>query len=90
MDGAVLELRGDIRAGDAAGLRDRMRAALEAGDLRVETEGLAGVDCAVAQVLVSARATAGQLDRNLQIGVQEGGALAVMLDRLGLRAALAG
>lgn len=89
MDG-VLELRGEMRAGDAAGLRDRMRAALEAGDLRVATEGLTGVDCAVVQVLVSARRTAGQLDRDLQIGMPEGGALGAMLDRLGLRAALAG
>lgn len=90
MDVGSIELEGELRAGDAAGLRDRLRAALEAGNVRVETAGLAAADCAAVQVLISAKRTAQQLDRNLQINCPDGGALALMLDRLALRAALAG
>lgn len=90
MDGDTIELAGELRAGAAAELRDRLAAALAAGDVRIGSAGLTGVDCAVVQVLVSARVTAAQLDRDLQIAVPEGGALGAMLDRLGLRGALAG
>jgi anti-anti-sigma regulatory factor len=89
MDGEYIELEGELRAGDAAGLRDRLRAALEAGDLRLGTAGLTGADCATVQVLIAARRTAVQLDRNLQIDCPDGGALAATLDRLALRAPLA-
>jgi hypothetical protein len=41
------------------------------------------------QVLIAARRTAVQLDRNLQIDCPDGGALAATLDRLALRAPLA-
>ena len=90
MDGGSIELEGELRAGDAAGLRDRLRAALEAGNVHVGTAGLSGTDCATVQVLISAKRTALQLDRNLQIDSPVDGALALMLDRLALRAALAG
>jgi hypothetical protein len=90
MDGEFFELEGELRAGDAADLRDRLRAALEAGDLRLGTAGLTGADCATVQVLIAARRTAVQLDRNLQIDCAEGSALAVMLDRLALRPHLPG
>ena len=90
MDGNVIELSGDLRAGAAADLRDRLRQALEAGDLQVATGALQAVDCAIVQVLVSAGRTAAQLDRKLQIDGQAQGALGAMLDRLGLAAATAG
>jgi anti-anti-sigma regulatory factor len=90
MDAGSIELEGELRAGDAAGLRDRLRAALEAGDVQVGTAGLTAADCATVQVLISAKRSALQLDRNLQIDSPDGGALALMLDRLALRAALAG
>jgi hypothetical protein len=41
------------------------------------------------QVLLSARRSAAQLDRNLHIDIAEGGALASMLDRLALTDAFA-
>lgn len=84
MDGTVIELSGDMRAGAAADLRDRLQAALGSGDLRISTGGVTAVDCAIVQVLVSARRTAAQLDRKLQVDGQERGALGAMLDRLGL------
>jgi len=90
MDGGVIELSGDLRAGAAAELRDRLRAALEAGDLRVGTAGLTGVDCAIVQLLVAAGRTAAQLDRNLQIEGLAQGALAAMLDRLAIATLPAG
>jgi anti-anti-sigma regulatory factor len=90
MADGLVELSGALRAGDAAGLRDRLGAALDAGDLRVTTTDVTEADCATVQVLVAAQRTAAHLDRKLQIDIPEGGALAVMLDRLALRAALAG
>lgn len=84
MDDGVIELSGDMRAGAAGDLRDRLTAALTAGDLRVASEGLTGVDCAIVQVLVAAGKTAAQLDRKLQIDGIGTGALGAMLERLAL------
>lgn len=82
------ELAGDLRAGAAAGLRDDLVTALAAGDLRLKTAGLTGVDASIVQVLVAARATAAQMDRKLQIDIPKGGALAALLDRLAIGPAL--
>lgn len=90
MSEQVVALAGDARTGDAAGLRDQIRAVLDAGDLRVATAELASVDCAVVQVLIAARRSAAQLDRDLQIEMPEDGVLAAMLDRLALTGALGG
>lgn len=78
------ELSGNLRAGEAALLRDDLGAALVKGDLRLKTAGLTAVDSAIVQVLVSARATALQMDRKLQIDVPKDGVLAAMLDRLAI------
>lgn len=78
------ELSGDLRAGAAATLRDDLGAALAKGDLRLKTAGLTAVDAAIVQVLVSARATAVQMDRKLQIDLPKDGVLAAMLDRLAI------
>ena len=59
-------------------------AALAKGDLRLKTAGLTGVDAAIVQVLVSARATAVQMDRKLQIDLPKDGVLAATLDRLAI------
>lgn len=90
MQGDAFQLQGELRAGDAAGLRDSLQAGLSQGDLRIATEGLTAADCATVQVLVSARRTAAQMGRALHIDIPEGGVLAVLLDRLCLRAVLAG
>lgn len=82
------ELQGNLRAGEAAALRSELAEALAAGDVRIDALGLTGVDCAIVQVLLSARRTAAQLERNLQIVGQDGGALATMLERLALSPAL--
>lgn len=89
MEQATTTLDGELKAGQAAALRETLMAALATGDLRIDTAGVTGVDCAVVQVLLSAQGTARQLDRNLQIDIAEGGALAAMLDRLALTDAFA-
>lgn len=78
------DLSGDLRAGAAGTLRDDLVAALTKGDLRVKTAGLTGADAAIVQVLVSARATAAQMDRKLQIDLPKDGVLAALLDRLAI------
>lgn len=83
------ELQGDLRAGDAEGLRRDLLAALEAGDLRIETAGLKSADMAVVQVLLSARRMAVQAGRQLEIAVPGDGPLARLLPRLALDDALA-
>jgi hypothetical protein len=83
------ELQGDLRAGDAEGLRVTLLGALEAGDLRIETAGLGSADMAVVQVLLSARRMAAQAGRTLEIAVPENGPLARLLARLALDGALA-
>lgn len=82
------DLSGDLRAGAAAALRDDLAAALAAGDVRLMTAGLTAVDASIVQVLVSARRTAAQLDRKLQMDLPEDGVLAGMLARLGMADAL--
>lgn len=82
-------LDGDWKIGQAAALRETLMAALAEGDLRLDTTALTAADCAVVQVLLSARRSAAQLDRNLHIDIAEGGALASMLDRLALTDAFA-
>ena len=78
------ELSGNLRAGEAALLRDDLAQALAKGDLRLKTAGLTAADAAVVQVLVSARATALQMDRKLQVDLPKDGVLAAMLDRLAI------
>lgn len=78
------DLSGDLRAGAAGALRDDLVAMLAKGDLRVKTAGLTGVDAAIVQVLVSARASAAQMDRKLQIEMPKDGVLVAMLDRLAI------
>ena len=78
------DLSGDLRAGAAAALRDDLGAALAKGDLRLKTAGLTAVDAAIVQVLVSARATAVQMDRKLQIDLPKDGVLVAALDRLAI------
>ena len=89
MSGAVLELEGDLRAGDAEALRARLLAALAEGDVVLRTAGLTAADTAVVQVLLSAQRTARQLDRNLQIDAPQAGALGAMAARLALGDVLA-
>lgn len=84
MDGGVMELSGELRAGGAAALRDRLHEALRNGDLRLSVAALTGVDCATVQVLVAAARTAARLDRNLQVEGLSEGALGAMLDRLAI------
>lgn len=81
---STMELAGDLRAGDAPGLRSGLMAALAGGDVTIGSVGVTAVDAAVVQVLVSAKRTAAQLDRNLQIEVVAGGALDALLARLAL------
>lgn len=85
----VVTLDGDVRTGDAAALRDRLREGLAAGDLRIVTGGLTSVDCAVVQVLIAARRSAAQFERDLQIDTPPDGVLAAALERMALTAALA-
>lgn len=82
------DLSGDLRAGAAAALRDDLAVALGKGDLRLKTAGVTAVDAAIVQVLISARATAAQMDRKLQIDLPKDGVLAAMLDRLAMPEAL--
>lgn len=89
MDQTITTLDGELKTAQAAALRETLMAALAAGDLRIDTAGVTAADCAVVQVLLSAHSTARQLDRNLQIDIAEGGALADMLDRLALTDAFA-
>jgi len=86
----VVTLSGDMRTGDAAGLRERLQSALDAGDMRIETADLASVDCAVVQVLIAARRSAALLQRKLNIDSPEEGTLAAALERMALADALAG
>lgn len=83
------DLQGDLRAGDAEGLRVALLGALEAGDLRIGTEDLKSADMAVVQVLLSARRTAAAAGRQLEIAVPQDGPLARLLARLALDGALA-
>ncbi len=78
------ELLGDLRAGDAEGLRAALMTALEAGDLRVTTTGVASADMAAVQVLLSAKRTAAQLGRTVEIDLPEGGVMSKLLSRLAL------
>ncbi len=89
MDQTITTLDGELKTAQAAALRETLMAALAEGDLRIDTAGVTAADCAVVQVLLSARSSARQLDRNLQIDIAEGGALAQMLDRLALTDAFA-
>ena len=89
MDQTITTLDGELKTAQAAALRETLMAALAEGDLRIDTTGVTAADCAVVQVLLSARNSARQLDRNLQIDIAEGGALAQMLDRLALTDAFA-
>ena len=89
MDQTITTLDGELKTAQAAALRETLMAALAAGNLRIDTAGVTAADCAVVQVLLSARSTARQLDRNLQIDIAEEGALADMLDRLALTDAFA-
>jgi anti-anti-sigma regulatory factor len=89
MDQTITTLDGELKTAQAAALRETLMAALAEGDLRIDTAGVTAADCAVVQVLLSARNSARQLDRNLQIDIAEGGALAQMLDRLALTDAFA-
>lgn len=89
MDLAQHELQGDLRAGDAEGLRVALLAALHAGDLRIATAEVTSADMAILQVLLSARQSAAQLDRVLEIDLPPDGALARLLPRLALEGAFA-
>ncbi|MEY4872055.1 MAG: hypothetical protein RLZZ563_1385 [Pseudomonadota bacterium] len=89
MDQTITTLDGELKTAQAAALRETLMAALAEGDLRIDTTEVTAADCAVVQVLLSARSSARQLDRNLQIDIAEGGALAQMLDRLALTDAFA-
>lgn len=89
MDQTITTLDGELKTAQAAALRETLMAALAEGDLRIDTTGVTAADCAVVQVFLSARSSARQLDRNLQIDIAEGGALAQMLDRLALTDAFA-
>jgi anti-anti-sigma regulatory factor len=87
MSDTILELQGTMRAGDAAGFRAAIAEALVQGDVQVATDGLVAIDAAVVQVLLSALHSAAHLERNLQITIPDGGAFAIMRDRLALGAA---
>ena len=78
------ELHGTLWAGDATALRTALEDLLFRGDLCVVTRDLVALDTAILQVLLSAKRTADQLDRNLQIDCPEGGALASLSGRLAL------
>lgn len=83
------DLQGDLRAGDAEGLRAALLMALQAGDLRIGTADVVSADTAILQVLLSARQSARQLDRVLEIDLPPDGALARLLPRLALEGAFA-
>ena len=87
MSQTIHELQGTLRVGEAAALRDALIEALSQGDVQISTDGLTAIDSAIVQILLSARRSADQLERNLQIDIPEGGALAAMRDRLALGAA---
>ena len=84
------ELQGDLRAGEAEGLRRALLADLEAGDLRIDTSAVTSADMAVVQVLLSAQRTAAQAGRRLEIGLAPEGPLARLVARLALETALDG
>jgi hypothetical protein len=86
----IHELKGSLRAREAADLREQLQHRLSEGDLVIVTHELEAVDAAIIQVLLSAGRTAARLNRTLQIDCPEGGALARMADRLSLRSALSG
>lgn len=84
------ELHGTLWAGDATALRTALEDLLSRGDLCVVTYDLVALDAAILQVLLSAKRTAAQLDRNLQIDSPEGRALATLCERLALGDSLGG
>jgi anti-anti-sigma regulatory factor len=87
MSQTIHELQGTLRAGEAATLRAALAEALSQGDVQVATADLTAIDGAIVQVLLSARRSAEQLERKLQVEIPDGGALATMRDRLALGAA---
>ncbi len=84
------ELHGSLRAAEATALKTALQDLLSQGDLCVVTNDLVALDAAILQVLLSAKRTAAQLDRNLQIDCREGGALATLCERLALGGSLCG
>lgn len=88
MGRSIHELQGTLRAGEAATLKASLEHLLSQGDVLISATKLEAVDAAIVQVLLSAQRTAAQLDRNLQIDVQDGGVLAKLCQRLALREAL--
>ncbi|NEX46153.1 STAS domain-containing protein [Pseudotabrizicola algicola] len=81
----TIDLSGAQRAADAAALRATLADALAGGDVQITTAGLASIDSAIVQVLLSAFCTARKTEHILQIDTPEAGALANLLDRLALR-----
>lgn len=77
-------LEGALRHADAAGLAQDLSAALQAGDLVLETEAVAQASLGILQVIASAQVTARVLDRNLQVQVVPGSPFAVAMERAGL------
>lgn len=78
------KLDGALRHGDAKALADDLSAALQAGDLVLDTEDVSQATMGILQVIVSAQVTARVLDRNLQVKVAPGSPFAEALDRAGL------
>lgn len=81
-------LQGDLRAGDADGLRTTLMAHLEAGNLKINTAAVTAVDAAILQVLISARRTAAALGRTLTFDFKDGTPFAQFADRMALREVL--
>lgn len=82
------ELQGDLRAGDAEGLRSTLLAALEAGDVKIAANTVTSADAAILQVLISARRTAEARKRSLTFDLSEDAPLAAFAARLALSDAL--
>lgn len=78
------KLDGALRHADAGALAAELSAALQAGDLVLETEGVTQASMGILQIIVSAQVTARVLDRNLQVKVAPGSPFAEALDRAGL------
>lgn len=81
-------LEGDLRAGEAEFLRTALLSHLEAGDLRITTSGVTGVDASILQVLISARRTGSALGRAVSCDIKGGTAFAQFAERVALTDAL--
>lgn len=80
----IIRLSGDLRHSDAAALALALAEGLAQGDLKVADAGVGEASFGVIQTLISAGASARELERNLHLDLPESSALRGAARMLGI------